>query len=183
MPAVVDADALNVLALQPREAVRRLLSRRGAPCVFTPHPGEMARLLRVPTAQVQGDRLAAAQGLSRELGVVSVLKGKETVVSDGSRATINPTGNVGLAKGGTGDVLTGVIAGLWSQLVASSHSASSPRGGASELGGRGFEAAALGAYLHGLAADIAARQGSLHSLIATDVIEALPSAFRRLGAR
>lgn len=169
LPAVVDADALNNLAGQPRESVRELLSRRGAPCVFTPHPGELARLLRVEVSEIQADRPASARRLAVDLGVACLLKGHDTAVSDGRREAVNPTGNAGLAKGGTGDALTGVVAALWAQRIGSGAEA-----------GSGFEAAAMGAYLHGLAADIAVKDKTVYSLLASDVIEALPSALRRL---
>ena len=171
LPTVVDADGLNILASQPQSAVRELLSRRGAPCVFTPHPGEAARLLRSKTADIQDDRPAAAQRLAEGLGVVCLLKGQGTIVADGHRTAVNPTGNPGLAKGGTGDVLTGVIAALWAQRLCSEKFET----------GRGFEAAVLGAYLHGLAADIAIKEKTVYSLLATDVVEALPQAFKKFA--
>lgn len=171
LPAVIDADGLNLLSRHSREEVRRLFEERGAPCVLTPHPGEMARLLGTDAARVQADREANARRLARELGCVALLKGRGTLVTDGERRAANPTGNPGLAKGGTGDVLTGLIAGLWAQRLADS-----PQD-------RGFEAAALGAWLHGAAADIASGLGSPAALTASDVVEALPPAFRRLGRR
>jgi len=171
IPAVVDADALNVLALQPRDQVRALLQRRGSPCVFTPHPGEAARLLRLKTRQIQeGRRLRAAQ-LAEAFGCVCVLKGSGTVVTDGKSFWINTTGNPGLAKGGAGDVLTGIIAGIWAQRLAA---------GGPEAA---LEAAALGTYLHGLAADGAVRTKTTLALLASDVIEALPDAIRKTGLR
>lgn len=172
LPAVLDADALNLLAQQEPAELRTLLARRGAPVVFTPHPGELGRLLAVETAVVSRDREAAARLLVSRLGGVCLLKGRGTVVTDGGRVWLNPTGNAGLAKGGSGDALTGIIAGLWAQRLAAA------RGSADA----GFEAAALGAYLHGLAADIAARELTTRALLASDVIEALPRAFRKLGA-
>ena len=165
VPAVVDADALNVIALQPRDQIQALFERRGAPCVLTPHPGEAARLLRLKTQEVLEDREASAEGLALELSCVCLLKGHRSVATDGKTLWVNPTGNPGLAKGGSGDVLTGLIAGLWAQ---------NPSAG-------GLWAAALGAYLHGLAADIAARSKTERSLLASDVIEALPDAFLEAG--
>jgi NAD(P)H-hydrate epimerase len=169
IPAVVDADALNAIALQPHDQIQALFARRGAPCVLTPHPGEAARLLRLKTQEVQEDRRASAEGLALEFSCVCLLKGRRTVVTDGETLWVNPTGNPGLAKGGSGDVLTGVIAALWAQSLA----AGGERGG--------LQAAALGAYLHGLAADIAVKTKTVRSLIASDIIEALPDAFRRTG--
>ncbi|MBI5243174.1 MAG: NAD(P)H-hydrate dehydratase [Elusimicrobia bacterium] len=169
IPAVIDADALNVLALQPRDQIRALLESRGSPSVMTPHPGEAGRLLRLKTREIQDDRRKSADSLAKEYGCVCVLKGWRTVVSDGASCWINPTGNPGLAKGGAGDVLTGIIAGIWAQHLASRSSAGA------------LQAAALGVYLHGLAADIAALAKTTRSLLASDVIEALPDAFQKAG--
>ncbi|MBI4349375.1 MAG: NAD(P)H-hydrate dehydratase [Elusimicrobia bacterium] len=169
IPAVIDADGLNLLSRHPRAEVRRLFEERGAPCVLTPHPGEMARLLGKDHDSVTEDREGSARTLAEELACVALLKGRGTIVTDGERKLVNPTGNPGLAKGGTGDVLTGLIAGLWAQRLAN------------DPGDRGYEAAALGAWLHGAAGDAAARLGSQAALTASDVIDALPIAFRRLG--
>jgi NAD(P)H-hydrate epimerase len=171
IPAVVDADALNLLALQTRSAVRTLLDRRGAPFILTPHPGEIGRLLRMDAATVQRDREAAARLLVHEFGGVCVLKGRHTLITDGDRVWFNPTGNPGLAKGGSGDALTGVIAGLWAQRLRTGSGGSD----------KGFEAAALGAYLHGLAADLAEKEKTARAMLANDVVEALPEAFKKLG--
>ncbi|MBI2362227.1 MAG: NAD(P)H-hydrate dehydratase [Elusimicrobia bacterium] len=170
VPAVLDADALNLLALHPRPEVRTLLKTRQAPVVFTPHPGEAARLLKTKVETVDADRSGSAKELVAELGGVCLLKGRKTVVTDGKRAWLNPTGNEGLAKGGTGDLLTGLIAGIWSQRLAADAEDS------------GFEAACLGAYLHGHAADEAVKRWTTRCLLASDVLECLPQAFRRLGA-
>lgn len=172
VPAVLDADALNLLALHPRDAVKTLLAGRGAPAVFTPHPGEMARLLRRRVPEVSADRPEAARALVAELGGVCLLKGRRTVVASEDRLWTNPTGNAGLAKGGTGDLLTGLIAGLWAQRTAASKAGPDS----------GFEAACLGAYLHGYAADEAVRRWTDRCLLASDVEESLPAAFRKLGA-
>lgn len=174
IPTVLDADAVNILALQSRSAVRILLDRRRVPHVFTPHPGEMARLLRTKIASIVRDREAAARLLCGELGGVCLLKGSRSVITDGRRVHVNTTGNPGLAKGGTGDVLTGVIAGIWSQRLGAEESKA--EGSADD----GFEAAALGAWLHGSAADFAVREKTARCLLAGDVIEALPSAFKKL---
>lgn len=176
LPAVVDADALNVLAVQPRGASERIVRGRRAPCLFTPHPGEMARLLRTSAREVQADRAAAAKKLAGAYGVICLLKGRRTIITDGTRSCVNPTGNSGLAKGGTGDVLTGLIAGLWAQRLAAVKRGMDPVRQKS----CGFEAAALGAYLHGVGADIAVREKTRYALLAGDVIEALPRAFRAL---
>lgn len=172
VPAVLDADALNLLALHPRGEVKTLVAGRGAPVVFTPHPGEMARLLGRKVADVLDDRPGAARDLTEELGGVCLLKGRRTVVAGGGREWVNPTGNAGLAKGGTGDALTGLIAGLWAQRACAAPGSADT----------GFEAACLGAYLHGYAADKAVRRFTDRCLLASDVLDALPAAFRKLGA-
>lgn len=169
VPAVLDADALNLLALHPRGEVKTLVAGRGAPVVFTPHPGEMARLLKRRPEAVNDDRPGAASDLVSELGGVVLLKGRRTVVAGDGRVWVNPTGNPGLAKGGTGDALTGLIAGLWAQRLKAAPDT-------------GFEAACLGAYLHGYAADEAVRRFTDRCLLASDVLDALPAAFRKLGA-
>lgn len=150
-PLVVDADALNMLAGQHF----RLWKRRAA--VLTPHPGEMARLAGLTTAEVQRDRIGLASSYAQTHGVVLVLKGAYTVIAgpDG-RTFVNTTGHPGMGTGGAGDVLTGMIAGLLAQ------------------GLEPLQAAAFGVYLHGLAGEEAARgRGNPASLIAGDIIEAL----------
>jgi NAD(P)H-hydrate epimerase len=143
LPLVVDADALNLLAETP--------DRRGN-WVLTPHPGEAARLLGVANAAIQRDRFAAAQALQARYGGVAVLKGAGTLVqTEGDRPTICTAGNPGMASGGMGDVLTGVIAGLISQKL--------------ELP----DAARLGVWLHAAAGDRAARNGE-RGLLASDLM-------------
>ena len=123
----------------------------------------MARLFdeRGRPAKDGTDRRAAAQSFAGAHGVIVVLKGHGTVVTDGHRVAVNGTGNPGMATAGTGDVLSGVIAGLLAQGMPP------------------FEAAYLGVHLHGLAGDLAAKDRGLHALIATDVLDSLPAAFRR----
>ena len=115
IPAVIDADALNILAGKP--ALLAKLSKKGKrTLVLTPHPGEMARLAGITVAEVQANRLETARNFARALGVTLVLKGARTLIAhpDG-RVAVNTTGNPGMAKGGSGDVLTGLIAGLLAQ--------------------------------------------------------------------
>ncbi len=170
LPAVLDADALNILALQSQSEVRRLFDRRKFPHIVTPHPGEAARLLRTKTALLSKDRVASAKLMSSQLACVCLLKGRKTVVASGDRVYVNATGNPGLAKGGSGDVLTGVIAAVWAQRLKTE-----------SYGDTGFEAACLSAYLHGFAADHVVKEKTTRCLIATDVAEALPKAFKKLG--
>ncbi|MGG3742158.1 NAD(P)H-hydrate dehydratase [Paenibacillus chibensis] len=153
-PLVVDADALNMLA--DCKDISAWKSRQ-ADTVLTPHPGEMARLTGMSTQEVQRDRMSAAVKYATEQQVTLVLKGARTVIAapDGT-AYVNMTGNAGMATGGSGDVLTGIIAGLLAEGLT------------------GPQAAAYGVYLHGLAGETASsRRGHMSSLIAGDLIEAL----------
>ncbi len=170
VPAVIDADALNILAGEDDPGVRELMGARKEPCVLTPHPGEAARCLKTSTRAVMADREAAALRLARDWSAVTLLKGHRSLVSDGERVLANATGGAGLAKGGTGDVLTGLIAGLWAQMLASSR----------VEGKTAFLAAALGAHLHGLAGDAAEKRLGPHAMTAQDVVESLGEAFSRL---
>ncbi len=156
-PLVVDADGLNALVGQPAR-----LRGRTAPLVLTPHPGEFGRLLGADAAAVQADRQQLAFRFAAEHRVVLVLKGRGTVVTDGRRLYVNETGNPGLATGGTGDVLTGLVAALLGQ------------------GLEAFAAAQLGVYLHGRAGDLARDEVGEVSLIASDLLAHLPRAFRML---
>ncbi len=167
LPVVLDADALNAFAGRLSE-----LSGREEETVLTPHPGEMARLLGVTTGEVQADRVAAARRAAAESGAVVVLKGHRTLIADpGSRLPasggtcavwVNPTGNPGMASGGSGDVLTGLVAALLAQ------------------GYSALVAGQLGAYLHGLAGDLATETIAPEALRASDQIEHLGAAFNRL---
>ena len=155
LPLVLDADGLNAL-----EGHRDLLAARSDPTVITPHPGEMARLCQSTPAQVQADRVAAVRRASRDFGCVVVLKGARTLVADEQGTLlVNPTGNSGMATGGTGDVLTGLIAGLMAQ------------------GAPPLRAAGMAAYLHGLAGDLAAEQVTGYCLVAGEVLAMLGPAF------
>jgi len=162
-PLAIDADGLNALAAQPREAGVRALRRRRAGTVLTPHPGEAARLLGTTTRAVQAGRLECARRLAAESGAVVVLKGHRTIVArpDG-RAAVNPTGNPGLATAGSGDVLSGVVGALLAR------------------GREAFDAAVAAVYVHGLAADRLAASHGEEGLLAGDVAQALPDAIRAL---
>jgi len=151
-PMVFDADALNALAAAPES-----LNRSAGPRVLTPHPGEFARLIGEKLDD-EARREAAVQWAARR-GVVLVLKGHRTLITDGPRRAVNATGNPGMATGGTGDVLTGLIAALMAQGLAA------------------FDAARLGAHLHGLAGDLAAKRLGQVSLTARDVVAFFPEAF------
>lgn len=177
-PMVIDADGLTALA-----AHRETLGRAAAPRILTPHPGEFARLLglaRVPAEEGQSTsvdhltkqsrdqvrrvpaeaRESAAIDLAVRWNVVVVLKGHRTFITDGVRRAVNTTGNPGMATGGSGDVLTGLIAALACQGLTP------------------FDAARLGTHLHGLAGDLAAGQLGQESMVASDLIRFLPAAFQ-----
>jgi NAD(P)H-hydrate epimerase len=163
-PLLVDADGLNALAASPSGPAALDALRRAAATVVTPHPGEMARLSGASTEQVQRDRLQSARRLAADTGAVVVLKGQRTLVADPrGTAAVNPTGNPGLASGGTGDVLAGMVGALLAR------------------GADGMAAAGAAVYAHGYAADVAARRLGPESLLAGDVLEALPEALMDLG--
>ena len=151
-PAVFDADALAALA-----ARRDQLGRAKGSRILTPHEGELARLLDRPAGDREECERQAHQ-LALQQGLIVVLKGHRTLVTDGERKYYNPTGNPGMATGGSGDVLTGVITALLcAKFVA-------------------WDAARLGVYLHALAGDLAAEEKGEISLIASDIAAALPAA-------
>lgn len=155
---LIDADGLNALAKAPE-----IISLLDRDTVLTPHPGEMSRLTDTAVLTLEDDRISIAQQFANEYGVTLVFKGAPTVTAGANAEVwINSTGNPGMATGGMGDVLTGVIAGLMAQ------------GHSSET------AAVLGVYLHGLAGDIAAEALGRHGLIASDVLKAVPQAIASL---
>jgi NAD(P)H-hydrate epimerase len=155
-PLVIDADALNGLAEQQGIFATRSTK---APLILTPHPGEFARLSGLDIDTIQAARQEHAVRYAREKEVVLVLKGHRTVVTDGRRVYLNTTGNPGMATGGTGDVLGGLIAALVGQ------------------GLEAFAAAQLGVCLHGLSGDLARDDLGEASLIASDLLTYLPRAF------
>ena len=159
---VVDADALNAF-----EGSAGQLNGRGRTVVITPHPGEMSRLTGLSIAEIQANRLEIARNFAREHELMVVLKGHRTLVAapDGT-VWVNPTGNPGMATGGTGDILTGMIAGLIAQHPQ-----------------HALEATALAVYLHGLAGDLASESVGENSLVATDLLRFLPQAFAEMQNR
>ena len=161
LPIVLDADGVNAFS---GGTARRKIARAKGPMVLTPHPGEMARLFGVSIDVVQKNRTGVAKKAAKELKAVVVLKGHRTVVAHPvGKLYVNRTGNPGMATAGTGDLLTGIIAALIGQ------------------GCDPFEAAAAGVYLHGLAGDIAAKKVGETSLIAGDLLAAIPDAFLRVS--
>ena len=160
-PLVIDADGLNALAPWPAE----LQGSDDRPIVITPHPGEMARLAGRTNAEVVADRIGIAREFAVRQQVVTVLKGSRTVIAaPNGRAYVNPTGNAGMATAGSGDVLTGLVAGLLAQRPAEP-----------------LAAARAGVYLHGLAGDLAACALGLRSLLASDILDRLSAAILQVG--
>lgn len=152
-PAVFDADGLNALATQPETLVKA-----GGPRILTPHPGEFRRLVATSQRCTREELEDQAHELAGRLGAVVVLKGHHTYLTDGNQHAVNTTGNPGMATGGTGDVLTGLIVALLCQGLGP------------------FDAARLGVHLHGLAGDLVAEALGEVSLIATDLVDYLPRA-------
>ncbi len=146
-PVILDADGINLL-----EPHKDILRGRTGPVILTPHMGEFSRL----SGPVKGCRVDAAVKLARELGVIVLLKGQETVITDGSTCYLNPTGNPGMAVGGSGDVLAGMITALLGQGLPP------------------LEAAACGAWLHGAAGDICAEEIGQYGMLPSDLLQVLP---------
>jgi NAD(P)H-hydrate epimerase len=175
IPVVLDADGLNAFegkakALNRKDRKGSAKGAKSATLVLTPHPGEMSRLTDLSTAAIQRDRINVARNFAQEHGVILVLKGHRTIVANpDGYAWVNPTGNPGMATGGTGDILTGMVAGMLAQHPD-----------------RAFEAVIAAVYLHGTAGDAACYPGpgkGEQCLVATDLIHAMPDAFRRVQAR
>jgi NAD(P)H-hydrate epimerase len=159
LPLVIDADGLNALA----EDMNVLKRKKSATVVLTPHPGEMSRLLGTSIPDVEAIRISVAQEFARNFGVYLVLKGARTIIaSPTGTAAINGSGNPGMATGGMGDVLTGIITSLLGQ------------------GYNAWNACLLGVFLHGYAADLVAEDKGEIGLCATDVQEKLPYAYNKL---
>ena len=160
-PMVIDADGLNALAPWPED----LKGSDEATIIVTPHPGEMARLTGKTNAEIIADRIDVAREFATKHHIITVLKGSRTIIaSPGGEVYVNPTGNAGMATAGSGDVLTGLIAGLLAQRP------SEP-----------LEATIAAVYLHGLAGDLAANRLGMRSLIASDIIANLSEAILQVG--
>jgi NAD(P)H-hydrate epimerase len=144
---ILDADGINVVA-----AHKDILRGRANPTILTPHPGEFRRLGGVDCT----DRITAAVSMAKDLNCILVLKGHDTVITDGSTTYVNPTGNPGMAVGGSGDVLAGIIVSLVGQGIEP------------------LEAAACGAWLHGGAGDLCAKEIGQYGMLPTDLLQVLP---------
>ena len=152
---IIDADGINALS-----ANIDILNRKKCSVILTPHPGEMSRLSGLSISEIQSARIKTAEDFADRFDVTVALKGEGTVVAArGGKTAVNPSGNCGMATGGTGDVLSGVVAALAAQ------------------GCTPYDSAVLGVYLHGLAGDIAAAEKGVHGLIASDLCGTLPAAF------
>lgn len=175
-PIVLDADGLNILALHP-DAIQARKDDASTPLILTPHPGEAARLLGTTIPAVQSDRVGAVRELARRFRATVLLKGRYTLVADPEGAiTVNTTGNPGMATGGSGDVLTGVVGALVARGLAAERRPGLQ--GAERF--RALDAVGLAACLHGLAGDLAAQQIGEVGLVAGDLIAHLPQAIRQL---
>ena len=162
-PLLLDADALNAYTGELSELAKAIKEQKRR-VVLTPHPGEMARLMDASTKEIQSNRLDYARECADKTGAVVVLKGAGTLVIDGQKPDViykNATGNAGMGKGGTGDVLSGMIGGMIAQGLAP------------------FESACLGVHLHGLAGDLAADALGEHSMLAGDLFTYLPPAMQQ----
>ncbi|MFH1618696.1 MAG: NAD(P)H-hydrate dehydratase [bacterium] len=167
VPSVVDADALNAIAGSGR--LREVFPRE-VPCILTPHPGEMSRLLSRFIDVEKMSREEAVTRLSFETGKVAVLKGHGTLVTDAVSLYVNATGGPALAKGGTGDILSGLIAGFWVQC--------GKQDGFSLK--TALESSCMGVYVHGLCGDLASRELTEKSVLAGELLDCLPKALRKI---
>ena len=164
LPCILDADGINLLVGEAS------LAKAKAEIIMTPHPGELGRLLGKKAEEVQRERIRYALQFSKENNLICVLKGYQTVVAKGEDVFINPLGNPGMASGGSGDVLSGMIGGLVAQLLLM------------ETGKKDslLSAAIAGVYLHSLAGDLARREKEEMGLIASDIVEKIPGAIREV---
>jgi ADP-dependent NAD(P)H-hydrate dehydratase / NAD(P)H-hydrate epimerase len=158
LPMIIDADGLNHIAKNPD-----ILKQKKASIILTPHPGEMARLCSLSTKEIQADRIGTARQFAAEFKVILILKGAGTViVLPGGNTFISPTGNAGMASGGMGDVLTGMIAGFCAQGLSPEN------------------ASLAGVYLHGLCADILAEKVGRFGFLASDLVRTIPESQKRI---
>ena len=152
IPMVIDADGINCISHNPN-----ILLNSKKDIIITPHPGEMARLLKKSIKEIQGNREYYAKYTAKKYNIYVVLKGHNTIVaSPNGEIYVNNTGNPGMAAAGSGDLLTGIILGLWGQGLSS------------------FDAAKLGVYFHGIAGDLACEDKGEYGVIATDILENIP---------
>ncbi len=160
LPMVIDADAINALAGH-LGLLRKTRDERRRTKIITPHPGEMARLINKPVSYIQQNRKNIATKFARDFNLSLILKGHNTIVADSRNCYVNKTGNPGMASAGMGDCLTGIVGAFLAQGLDS------------------FSAAKFGAYIHGLAGDLAVKEKGELGLIATDLIEKIPEAIKK----
>lgn len=159
LPMLIDADAITLVSDNPE-----ILKEAKAPLVLTPHPGEMSKLAKITTEEVQADRINVALDFSTKFNVYLILKGARSIISSPQGGIfINTTGNAGMASGGMGDVLTGIIGGLLAQQIDP------------------VDACKLGVFVHGLAGDIVAEQNGEAGIIASDLANCLPRAIKEIS--
>lgn len=161
LACVLDADAINAFKSDDSRKVKEFVSTK-AKIVITPHPGELARLVGMKPRQIIQDRAEKVLDCARRNNIICILKGHQTLISDGEQVFANTTGNPGMATAGSGDVLTGILAGLIAQGAGLS------------------ESARLGVYMHGLAGDLARDINGEMGLVATDIVLAIPRALQEL---
>lgn len=157
---LIDADGLNIVGKN-----YELFRTRPAPTIISPHPGEFARLLGIEVADLERNRLKYAVEFSKTYGLITVLKGHETLVTDGDRVYVNNTGNPGMATAGSGDLLSGIIASLLAQGLDP------------------FDAGSLGVYIHGLAGDICRENLGEYGMIARDILDCIPEAISLISSQ
>ncbi|MFH0807485.1 MAG: NAD(P)H-hydrate dehydratase [Elusimicrobiota bacterium] len=162
LPVVIDADGLNAL-----NGKTEPLKESAAEIIITPHPGELTRLTRLSMNIIQSKRAENTLKFAKENKVICVLKGNKTVVSDGKKVFINSTGNPGMAKGGSGDVLTGILAAFIFQVAGTTSKE------------KLLNAGIVSVYVHGLAGDLAAKEKTQIAMTPSDIIENIPKALKR----
>ncbi len=169
IPSILDADALNLMALSSAK-FSPIMKKRKSPSILTPHAGEMARCLGIPLSKAMLERSSCARRLAEKFNATVIFKGHPSLITGDGKEAANSSGNTGLSRGGSGDVLTGLVCGLWAQNLSSRR-----------LKGVGaFETAVLGAYLHGLAGDLAEQELTPYAMTSQDLISFFPEAFKIL---
>lgn len=158
VPVIIDADGINCIASDID-----ILLKKKTDIILTPHVGEMSRLLKCTAAEISADRFFSAEYLAEKYRVTLILKGAGTVIADGKNTSINSTGNAGMSRGGSGDILSGIIGAIAGQDYSA------------------FDSACIGAYLHGLAGDIAAEKLTQEAMLPRDIIDCLFDSFRKLN--
>lgn len=156
-PVLLDADGINGVSKNID-----ILKSVENDVILTPHPKEFSRLTKLSVEEILSDREGVAKAFAKEYGVTLVIKGKDTIITNGEQTFVNHTGNSGMAKGGSGDVLSGIIASLVAQKVDA------------------FDAACLGVFVHGLAGDLAAEKLSKTAMLPSDIISYLPQAYKKI---